>query len=117
MAFNSVAFLFVFLPAVLLCYFILPARFRGLRNLVLLAASLCFYAWGGLKGLCIFLASLLLNYIFGLGLGVLRKKSRRLLFILAVAANLGLLGFIRISIRSFFCLQSAKHKRHQAVCS
>ena len=95
MAFNSVAFLFVFLPAVLLCYFILPARFRGLRNLVLLAASLCFYAWGGLKGLCIFLASLLLNYIFGLGLGVLRKKSRRLLFILAVAANLGLLGFYK----------------------
>ena len=32
--------LFFVLPALLLVYFLIPARFRGLRNLVLLGASL-----------------------------------------------------------------------------
>ena len=37
------------LPALLLVYFLIPARFRGLRNLVLLGASLFFYWWGASK--------------------------------------------------------------------
>ena len=49
MAFSSMSFLFGFLPAVLVCYFLLPARLRGLRNTVLLAFSLAFYCWGGIR--------------------------------------------------------------------
>ena len=44
MAFSSIAFLYGFLPAVMLCYFVLPARLRTGRNLVLLMFSLAFYA-------------------------------------------------------------------------
>ena len=40
MSFGSMTFLFGFLPAVLLCYFLLPARFRTGHNLILLAFSL-----------------------------------------------------------------------------
>ena len=36
MVFSSLVFLLGFLPALLLVYFLIPARFRGLRNLVLL---------------------------------------------------------------------------------
>ena len=43
MVFSSLLFLFRFLPAVLLLYYIVP---RPLRNLVLLLVSLVFYAWG-----------------------------------------------------------------------
>ena len=44
MVFSSLTFLFLFLPLVLLLYYILP----GIRakNILLLVASLLFYAWG-----------------------------------------------------------------------
>ena len=47
MAFSSMAFLFAFLPLCLLCYFLIPARFRAGRNFVLLVFSLMFLAAGG----------------------------------------------------------------------
>ena len=43
MVFSSLVFLFTFLPAVLLIYFLVP---RPAKNAALLAASLIFYAWG-----------------------------------------------------------------------
>ena len=43
MIFSSLLFLFRFLPAVLVLYYLAP---RPLRNLVLLLCSLVFYAWG-----------------------------------------------------------------------
>ena len=43
MLFSSVTFLYAFLPLTLLCYFLAP---KGLRNAVLLVASLVFYAFG-----------------------------------------------------------------------
>ena len=46
MVFSSLVFLLFFLPALLLVYYLVPARFRGLRNLILLGASLFFYWWG-----------------------------------------------------------------------
>ena len=46
MVFSSLVFLLFFLPALILVYYLVPARFRGLRNLILLGASLFFYWWG-----------------------------------------------------------------------
>ena len=43
MVFSSFTFLFYFLPALLICYYILPRKLRQGRKLVLLAASLFFY--------------------------------------------------------------------------
>lgn len=43
MLFSSIVFLFSFLPAVMILYYLLPVRFR---NVILLLASLVFYAWG-----------------------------------------------------------------------
>ncbi len=43
LVFSSSIFLFIFLPLVLFLYFIVRAE---LRNFVLLAFSLIFYAWG-----------------------------------------------------------------------
>ena len=53
----------MFLPAVLLGYHILP---RKLRNIFLLVASLVFYACGGLKHLYFLIASILVNFLFGI---------------------------------------------------
>ena len=43
MLFSSIPFLYYFLPAVLILYFLVP---RKMRNGVLLLGSLLFYAWG-----------------------------------------------------------------------
>ena len=43
MVFSSVFFLFTYLPAVLLAYYLTPLRWR---NLTLLVLNLIFYGWG-----------------------------------------------------------------------
>lgn len=90
MVFSSTVFLFAFLPVVLLCYFLAP---RPLRNLVLLTASLFFYAWGEGAYVALMLSSIALNYLGGIAIASLpRSSSRKLALGLAVTANLLLLG-------------------------
>ena len=62
MVFSSFVFLLVFLPIVLLLYYICPRR---LRNLVLLFASLIFYAWGEPVYVLIMLFSTVFDYTNG----------------------------------------------------
>ncbi len=66
MLFSSPIFLFVFLPVVLLLYFLI---WRKLRNYLLLVASLVFFAWGGVSYTALLLISITFNYLFGLGIG------------------------------------------------
>lgn len=63
MVFSSQIFIFIFLPFTILGYYICPKKFR---NYMLLAASLFFYAWGGINYIPILLLSIFINYIFGL---------------------------------------------------
>ncbi len=94
MVFSSTIFLFLFLPIVILAYFM--AGSRG-RNLVLLLASLVFYAWGETIYLLLMLTSISLNYVVGLLLEHSRRKgaSGRGPLIFGLTANLGLLGFFK----------------------
>lgn len=48
MAFSSISFLFYFLPLFFLVYWLVPARWK---NVILVAGSLFFYAWGDLLSL------------------------------------------------------------------
>ena len=64
MAFSSLVFVFLFLPITLIINRTLLNR-NMLRNIVLLALSLLFYAWGDLKNLPIFILSVLFNYFAG----------------------------------------------------
>ena len=43
MVFSSLLFLFAYLPLTLLCYYVVPRRWR---NVVLFLFSLLFYGWG-----------------------------------------------------------------------
>ena len=67
MVFSSTIFLFAFLPAFLLVYFLLPRR--GAKNVWLLAASLLFYAWGEPVYVLLMMASIIVNWLFGLAVG------------------------------------------------
>ena len=74
MVFSSLTFLYFFLPAVFLLYFLLKNRVY--RNTVLLVASLLFYAWGEPKFLFVMLAAVLVAYAGGLILHRMEEKSR-----------------------------------------
>ena len=73
MVFSSLIFLFRFLPAVLLLYFISPRR---LRNLVLLIVSLFFYAWGEPVYIILMLVSIMTSYLGGLFIGIFQSRGR-----------------------------------------
>ena len=95
MVFSSLVFLLGFLPALLLVYFLIPVRFRGLRNLVLLGASLFFYWWGASKLVLLMILSILVNYLGGLLAGQADRRLARAGVIFASAVGLGLLGWFK----------------------
>lgn len=95
MVFSSIVFLFLFLPVVLTAYFLVP---RGARNVLLLAASLFFYAWGETTFVIVMLGSIGLNYGFGLWIDQARgSKYARLPVVLGVLVNLELLALYKYS--------------------
>ena len=66
MLFSSVPFLYYFLPAVILCYFLVP---RQLKNTVLLLFSLAFYAWGEPRYVLLMVVTIAAFYSCGLAIG------------------------------------------------
>ena len=63
MLFSSIPFLFYYLPAVVIAYFLMPQK---LKNAFLLLASLLFYAWGEPRYVFLMAAAILLFYIYGI---------------------------------------------------
>ena len=93
MLFSSVPFLFYFLPAALILYFLVPGRFK---NFILLLASLFFYAWGEPKYVLLMLVSIAQGYLFGLLVEKHRgEKASKLFLALSVLVSLGLLGYFK----------------------
>jgi alginate O-acetyltransferase complex protein AlgI len=91
--FHSQTFLHVFLPLVLLGYYLVPSARTTLRNAGLFAASVFFYAWGEKEFVRVLLGSLAVNYLLARRLEA--SSRRRLWLVLAVVANLGLLGWLK----------------------
>lgn len=89
MLFSSLIFLFAFLPLVLFAVLISK---QSWHNLILLLASLFFYAWGGVSYTVLLLSSILINYLTGLGIDRYRdKKQARSFLITGLILNLLLL--------------------------
>ena len=111
MVFSSIEFLFFFLPAVLIGYYLLK-RWRKAANVFLTVMSLGFYAFGAPKFFLIMIASIIANWGFGLWVDKVRdnrKQAKRALAVMVVF-NLGLLGvykylmFIMNSLNLWFSL-------------
>ena len=93
MLFSSIEFLYYFLPVVILGYFLLP---KQLRNGWLLVVSLVFYAWGEPKLISVMLASIVLNWLWGIGIGRAKKTGwKRFFLVLSCLTCLGLLGWFK----------------------
>ena len=89
MEFSSLFFIYVFLPLTAAIYFLIPGIRR--KNVVLIAASLLFYAMGQPVYLFLLLGLSYVNYYFGT---LLAEKNRKLL-IIAVSVNLLALGLFK----------------------
>lgn len=93
MLFSSAIFLFLFLPIVIIGYYILRGEWR---NIFLFISSLVFFAWGGVSYSVILIASILLNYIIGLQISKnLGEKKSKIWLVCGVTANLLLLGVFK----------------------
>lgn len=91
MVFSSITFLFVFLPATLLGYFLLPQRWR---IVFLLFTSLIFYAWGEPIYVLLMIGSICINWLIGLFMERYPERKRALL-ILATVLDLSMLAVFK----------------------
>lgn len=109
MVFSSAVFLFAFLPVVFILHTVI--RNTTVRNVLLIVASLIFYAWGEPVYVVLLLASILINYLLGRFVW-----GRKPVLVAAVIVNLAFLivfkyaGFIVQSINAipFISLKEPK---------
>lgn len=95
MIFSSILFMYVFLPITILIYFFSPKK---IRNFILLAASLFFYAWGEVKYVFLMIFTTVMDYILAILIDKYKeKKKKRFILILAIVANLSILGYFKYS--------------------
>lgn len=93
MVFSGILFLYCFLPAVLILYYLVPGKYK---NAVLLFASLFFYAWGEQLLVLLFSGVIILSW----GSALLIERSvgtakKKILYILTLIINLGLLCWFK----------------------
>lgn len=92
MIFSSVLFTFVFLPAVLLIYYGLGFLKLEYRNLILLIASLVFYAFGEPMAIWLMIGSICVNYFVGILISSQNNKlKKRIILIVDIIINISIL--------------------------
>ncbi len=96
MVFSTPYFLFLYLPMVLLLYYISPLKWR---NLVLMVVNLIFYGWGEPVYIILMLISVAANHAFGLVVNRCKQKDNqrgaKVVVALSVVFNLAMLGFFK----------------------
>jgi len=104
MVFSDLFFLFVFLPAFLLCYLIATWADRKWlsdesesthsnrsKNIVLVCFSLIFYAWGEPVYVFLMLFCVFVNYLVGLGIAGL-EHYRKVILVIGLILNIAIIG-------------------------
>lgn len=91
MVFSSPVFLWIFLPVIFIAYRVVPGR---AKNILLLAGSLVFYAWGEPRYILLMLFSIVINYLFGLLMEKFGER-KKLVLIIDIIINLALLGYFK----------------------
>ena len=94
MVFSSITFLFYFLPALIILYFLAPKK---LKNLVMIIGSFTFYAWGEIRFLPVMLALSVEDYVCGRLMEKNRQndRKRRMYMLISVISNLSVLIFFK----------------------
>ncbi|MBR2402295.1 MAG: MBOAT family protein [Lachnospiraceae bacterium] len=105
MVFSDTPFLFLFLPALLILYYNPFVKSRTFRNIILMLASVFFYAWGEPFFVFIMLGSIVVNWVIAL---LMNENNKKLLLILDLTFNIGIffvfkyLGFVADNLSLLF---------------
>ena len=94
MVFSSLIFIFIFLPLVLVSYYLVPKR---LRNTLILLFSLIFYAWGEPVYILLIIISILINYFGALLIRkyISDKEKSKFIFITVLLIDISVLFFFK----------------------
>ena len=104
MSFGNLSFLFLFLPLFLLLYVLTPSKYK---NMVLLVASLFFYAWGNVAHTLFLLVLILMSYGLGLYIDQAPNAERKhrvreaVVLMIAVLAYTKYTGFLLDNINLY----------------
>lgn len=102
MVFTSISFIYYFLPLLLICYFVVPKKFR---NIILLMFSVLFYFYGELKYILLMLIEVLISYVVGL---LIDKYKNKNILIIGIFIHVLLFGifkyfnFVIINVNNLF---------------
>lgn len=91
MVFSSLTFIYIFLPVVLILYFM--CKNIKQKNLLLLISSLIFYAWGEPIYIILMITSICTTYYFGLLID--KKENKKIYLILSIVILISLLLFFK----------------------
>lgn len=98
MVFSSLPFIFIFLPIFFACYYLVP---NHIKNMVLLAGSVCFYFVGTVdhpEHFVLFLVSILMDFAIGL---LIEKYSKYKRVFLVIGIGFHLLCLITFKYSGF----------------
>ncbi|MBQ4442072.1 MAG: MBOAT family protein [Bacteroidales bacterium] len=92
MVFSSATFLFIFLPVVLVLYYLMPAKGR---NVWLLVASLLFYSWSEPRFIALLLVSITADYFIARAMDKAEGKKRNGWLAFSLVLNIGILAYFK----------------------
>ncbi len=94
MVFSSIVFLYIFLPILLLIYFVVPKKYK---NAIMILASLLFFAWGEIRYIFIMLLLAVMDFWCGNKINTYKdsKSKRRFYLWLDILVNLAILFFFK----------------------
>lgn len=110
MVFSSYEFIFLFLPIVLIVYYLMSNwKDKMYQHLFLVAASLFFYGYFNISYLIIMLASIIVNYVLAKAMSIIRLKAinnsgtadkdkaftLKVLLTIGILFNIGMLGYYK----------------------
>lgn len=95
MIFSSIVFLLYFLPIFLIVYFLIDKKYK---NGVILLGSIFFYAWGAPRFIFVILFTTFLDFHLVTWMDkTTNETKRKLMLLLSVSINLGLLFYFKYS--------------------
>jgi D-alanyl-lipoteichoic acid acyltransferase DltB (MBOAT superfamily) len=95
MLFNSLTYFFFIIIVIALYWWLLRKNFRA-QNLMIFAASYCFYGWWDVRFLLLIFISSSVDFFLGRAIFKQTERKRKLFLLrLAIFINLGMLGFFK----------------------
>lgn len=92
MLFNSMLFLFIFLPIAFMFYFIVPDK---CKNIVLLIESILFYAWGAFSYLPLLIILILIHYFSAIWMEKTAIYKKNIILAITIILDVGILSIFK----------------------